>query len=148
MRCSTHLQPHLISLLSLLISTLLWDWRRTASSKFFDTQASSVSTEELVRPRDARCVLYRLHCNGHIFLFNFYLSRVKRIENFSCSGHPTHDTPHLILHCPAADVLRCLLFGDSFSTSGQGFGELLGFLGSTVSRLIPISWKWSDSNNN
>ena len=32
---------------------LISDWRRTVSSKFFDTQVSSISTEELVLPRHA-----------------------------------------------------------------------------------------------
>ena len=36
---------------------LFSDWRRTVSSKFFDTQVPSISTEELVLPRHARCVL-------------------------------------------------------------------------------------------
>ena len=33
------------------------EWRCTVSSKFFDTQVSSISTEELVLPCHARCVL-------------------------------------------------------------------------------------------
>ena len=32
-------------------------WRRTVSTKFFDTQIPSISIEELVLPRHARCVL-------------------------------------------------------------------------------------------
>ena len=47
--------------LSLLISRVYFhlfsDWRRTVSSKFFDTQVPSVSTKKLVLPRHARCVL-------------------------------------------------------------------------------------------
>ena len=42
------------------------DWRRTVSSKFFDTQVLSISTEELLLPRHARCVLSRLRCNRHL----------------------------------------------------------------------------------
>ena len=89
--------------------------RRTVSSKFFDTQVSSISTEELVLPRHARCVLSRLRCNGHSLLLGSYLSRIGRIENPSCSacGHSSQDTCHLILHCPATDSLRRSLFGDS-----------------------------------
>ena len=49
-------------------SCLISDWRRTVSSKFFDTQVPSISTEELVLPRHARCVLSRLRCNGHSLL--------------------------------------------------------------------------------
>ena len=36
------------------LSRLFSDWRRTVSSKYFDTQVPSISTEELVLPRHAR----------------------------------------------------------------------------------------------
>ena len=61
----------LSSLISRIHSCLISDWRRTVSSKFFDTQVPSISTEELVLPRHARCVLSRLSCNGHSLLFGF-----------------------------------------------------------------------------
>ena len=98
-------------------SSLFSDWRRTVSSKFFDTQVSSISTEELVLPCHARCVLSRLRCNGHNLLLSSYLARIGRIENSSCSAcvHSSQDTSHLILHCPATDSLRRSLFGDSLS---------------------------------
>ena len=98
-------------------SRLISDWRRTVSSEFFDTQVSSISTEELVLPRHARCVLSCLRCNGHSLLLRSYLSRIGRIENPSCSacGPSSQDTSHLILHCPATDSLRRSLFGDSLS---------------------------------
>ena len=98
-------------------SRLISDWRRTVSWKFFDTQVPSISTEELVLPRHARCVLSRLRCNGHSLLLGSYLSRIGTIENPSCSacGHSSQDTSDLILHCPATDCLRRSLFGDSLS---------------------------------
>ena len=104
-------------LISRIHSRLFSDWRRTVSSKYFDTQVPSISTEELVLPRHARCVLSRLHCNGHSLLLGSYLSRIGRIENPSCSacGHPSQDISHLILYCPATDSLRRSLFGDSLS---------------------------------
>ena len=104
-------------LISRIHSLLFSDWRRTVSSKFFDTQVPSNSTEELVLPRHARCVLSRLRSNGHSLLLGSYLSRIGRIENPSCSacGHSSQDTSHLILHCPATDFLRRLLFGHSLS---------------------------------
>ena len=104
-------------LISRIHSCLFSDWRRTVSSKFFDTQVSSISTEELVLPRHARCILSRLRCNGHNLLLGSYLSRIVRIENPSCSacGHSSQDTSHLILHCPATDSLPRSLFGDSLS---------------------------------
>ena len=107
----------LSSLISRIHSRIISDWRRTVSSKYFDTQVPSISTEELVLPRHARCVLSRLRCNGHSLLLGSYLSRIGRIENPSCSacGHPSQDISHLILHCPATDSLRRSLFGDSLS---------------------------------
>ena len=65
----------------------------------------------------ARCVLSRLHCNGHSLLLGSYLSRIGRIENPSCRacGRSSQDTSHLILHCPATNSLRRSLFGDSLS---------------------------------
>ena len=103
-------------LISRIHSCLFSDWRRTGTSKFFDTQVPSISTEELVLPRHARCALSRLRCNGHSRL-GFYVSRIGRIENPSCSacGHSSQDTSHLILHCPATASLRRSLFGDCLS---------------------------------
>ena len=128
--------------LSRILSRLISDWRRTVSSKFFDTQAPSISTEELVLPRHARCVLSRLRCNGHSLLLG-YLSRIGRTENPSCSacGHSSQDTSHLILHCPATDSLRRSLFGDSLSLYDPG--EFPGFWCSMVFRHAPILRKGS-----
>ena len=102
-------------LISRIHSSLFSEWRRTVSSKFFDTQVPSISTEKLMLPRHARCVLSRLRCNGHSFLLSSYLFRIGRIENPSCStcGHSSQDTSHLILHCRATNSLRRSLFGDS-----------------------------------
>ena len=93
------------------------DWRRTVSSTFFDTQVPLISTEELMLPRHAHCVLSRLRCNGHSLLLGSYLSRIGRIENPSCSacGHSSQDTSDFILHCPATDSVHQSLFGDSLS---------------------------------
>ena len=49
--------------LSRIHSDLFSDWKRTVSSKFFDTQVPSISIEELVLPRHASCALSRLRCN-------------------------------------------------------------------------------------
>ena len=104
-------------LISRIHSRLFSDWRRTVSSKYFDTQVPSIYNEELVLPRHARCVLSHLRCIGHSLLLGSYLSRIGRIENPSCStcGHLSQDTSHLILHCPTKDCLRRSLFGDSLS---------------------------------
>ena len=98
-------------------SSLFSDWRRTASSKFFDTQVPSIFTEELVLLGHARCVLSRLRCNGHGLPLSSYLSGIGRIENptYSVYGHSSQDTFHLIPHCPAKDCLHRSLFVDSLS---------------------------------
>ena len=63
-------------LISRIHSYLFSGWRRTLSSKFFDTQVPSISTDKLVLPRYARCVLSGLSCNGHSLLLDSYLSRI------------------------------------------------------------------------
>ena len=68
--------PYSLSLISRIHSCLFSGWRRTVSynlisSKFFNTQVASISTEELVLPRHARCVLSRLRCSGHNLLLSF-----------------------------------------------------------------------------
>ena len=104
-------------LISRIHSRLFSDWRRTVSLKLFDIPVFSISTEELVLLRHARCVLSRLHCNGHNLLLSSYLSGIGRIENLSCRAckHPSQNTSHLILHCSAADSLRRSLFGNFLS---------------------------------
>ena len=125
-------------LISRIHSRLFSDWRRSVSSKFFDTQVSSISTEELVLPRYARCVPSRLRCNGHSLLLGSHLSRIGKIENPSCSacGHSSQDISHLILRCPATDSLRRSLFGGSLSLYDLWSRpwELPGFWGSMVFR--------------
>ena len=141
------LSPVVPLLFSRIHSRLISDWRSAVSSKFFDTQVPSISTEELVLPRHARCVLSRLHCNGYSLLLGSYLSRIGRIENPSCSacGHSSQDICHLILHCPATDSLRRSLFATVylFTTSGPDPEELLGFWSSMVFRHAPIPRKGS-----
>ena len=104
-------------LTSRIYSRLISDWRRTVSSKFFDTQVPLIFTEELVLPRHARCVLSRLRCNGHSLLLGSYLSRIGRIKNPFCSacGYSSQNISHLILHCSVTYSLRRSLFGDSVS---------------------------------
>ena len=131
-------QSLVVSLLLSLVSTLVFS--RTGGvlslQKYFDTQVPSTSTEELVLPRHARCVLSRLRCNVHSLLLGSCLPRKGRIENSSCSacGHSSQDTSHLILHCPATDSLRRSLFGDSLSlydlwSRPWGVSRLLGLHG-------------------
>ena len=113
-------------LISRIHSCLFSDWRRTVSSKFFDTQVPSISTKELVLPHHAHCVLSCLRCNGHSLLLGSYLSRIGRIENPSCSacGHLSQDTSHLVLHCPAMDSAPLTLW--RLSVSLQPLVQTLG----------------------
>ena len=78
----------------------------------------------------------RLRCNGHSLLLSSYLSWIGRIENPSCSacGHSSQDTSHFILHYPATNSLRCLIFGDSLSicdlwSRPWGVAQFLGLHG-------------------
>ena len=68
-------------------------------------------------PRHTCGVLSRLCCNGYSLLLSAYLSRTGRIENssYSANGHPSQETSHLILHCPAMDSLHHSLFVGSLS---------------------------------
>ena len=103
-------------------------------------------------PCHARCALSCLRCNGHSLLLSSYLSMIGRIENPSCRtcGHPSQDTSHLILHCPATDSLRHSLFGNSPSlydlwSRPWDAARFLGLHG-----LLPCSipWKGLVNNNN
>ena len=120
-------------LISRIHSCLFSDWRRTVSFKFFDPQIPSISTEKLVVPHFARCVLSRLCCNGYSLLLSSYLSRIDRIENplYSACGHLFQNNSHLILHCPATNSLRHSLFGGSLSRYNLWSrpGEVARFLG-------------------
>ena len=139
-------------LISRIHSCLFLDWRRTVSSKFFDTQVPSISTEELALPRHVRCVLSHLRSNEHSLLLRSYLSRIGSIENPSCSacGHSSQDTSHLILHCPATNSFRHSLFGDSLSlydlwSRPWGVARVSGAKWSSA---IPLSLGRDRVNNN
>ena len=138
--------------LSRLTSRLFSDRRRIVSSKYFDTQVLSISTEELVLPRHARCVLSRVCCNGHSLLLGSYLSMIGRIENPSGSacGHSSQDTSDLILHCPATDSLRRSLFGDSVSLRPlvQTLGSCPAFGAPWSSAMPPSLGRGRVINNN
>ena len=131
-------------LISRIHSCFFSDWRRTVSSKFFDTLVPLIAIEELVLPLHARCVLSRLRCNGHSLLLSSYLSRIGMIESPSCSTceHLSQNTSHLILHSPATDSLRCdsLSLHDLWSRP-WGVARLLGLH-------APILLKGSCNNNN
>ena len=127
--------------LSLLISRI--HFSRTGgvlSHRSSLTQISSISTEELVLPRHARCVFSRLRCNGHSFRLGSYLSRIERIENPSCSarGHSSHDISHSALSSYGLSAPLTL-----WRLSDPDPGEFPGFWGSMVFRHAPIPRKGS-----
>ena len=139
-------------LISRMHSSLFSDWRRTVSSKFFDTQAPSVSTEEHVIPRHAHCTLSHLRCNGHSLPLSSCLSIIGRIENpsYSTCGDPSHYTSHLFCTvelrtlCDALSLATLCLS----TTSGPGPGKFLSFWNFMVVHHAPIPWKVSGRNNN
>ena len=88
-------------------SRLFSDWRPTVSSKFFDTQVRSISTEKLVLPYHAHCVLSHLCCNGHSLLLRFYHFRIDRIARPSCSAC-RHLSSHSALYSYGLFVLLTL----------------------------------------
>ena len=95
------------SLMSCTHSCLFLDWRRAVSSKFFDTQISSISTEELVLPRHARCMLSCLRCNEHSLLLSSYISRIGRIENLVSALVDTLSRTPLISFCTVQLGIVC-----------------------------------------
>ena len=114
--------------ISRIHSSLFSDWRHTVSSKFFDTQAPSISTEKLVLLRHARGVLSRLRCNKHSLLLSSYLSRIGRIENPSCSacGHLSQDPSYLYYSALSSYGLFASLALWQFSISLRPLVQTLG----------------------
>ena len=133
-------------------SSLSLDWRRTVSSKFFDTQVPSIFTEKLVIPRHARCLLSRLRCNGHSLLLCSDFSKIRQNREFflQClrtlvSGHLSSYSALFSYGLCAAHSLASFCF---FTTSGPSPGKMLGFWGSMVFCHAPIPRKGSRNINN
>ena len=96
---------------------------------------------ELILPRHARCVLFRLCCNGHSPVLSSYLSRIGRIENPSCSacGHSSR-TPLIsfrIVQLQTLCVARSLETLCLSTTSGPDPEEFPCFWASMVFRHAP-----------
>ena len=126
--------PCSLSLTSRIHSRLISDWRRTVSSKYFDTQIPSISTEELVLPCHARCVLSRLRCNGRSLLLGSYLSRIGRIKNPSSNVDTRPRTP-LISFC----TVRLRTFWAAHSLATLSLRPLVEALGSFPASVAPWS---------
>ena len=136
-RYSCPLQSLVVSLLLSLVSTFVFSWDGGVLSH----RNSSPPRFPRFPPRNlcslvTLAVFSRLRCNGHSLLLSFYLFRIGRIENPSCSacGHSSQDTSHLILHCPATDSAPltlcrlCLCFYDLWSRPWE-VARLLGLHG-------------------
>ena len=123
-----------VSLLSSLVSTLLSSW--TGGVLFYLNSSthrfSPISIEKLGFYPHARCVLFRLRCNGHSLLLISHLSRIGKIKNPCCST-----CGHLLSHSAPSMQLRTLCAARS-TTSGANPGELPGFWGSMVFRHAPF----------
>ena len=134
-------------LISRIHSCLFSDWRRTVLSKFFDTQAPSISTEELVLLRHAHYVLSRLRCNGHSLLSSSIFLGLAESRILHATPAVIHPRTPLIIfcivqlrtHCSARSLATLCLS----TTSGPDPGQLLGFWASMV-----FPRKGSSSNNN
>ena len=131
------LQPLVVSFLLSLVSTLVF----SRAGGVLSHQNSSIH-KFLRFPLRNLCslvtlaVFSRLRCNGRSLLLSSYLSRIGRIDNFSCGacGHPCQDISDLILHCPPTDILCRSLFVNSLSPYDHwsrtwGVSRLLGLHG-------------------
>ena len=129
--------------------SLFLDWRRTVSSKFFDTQVSSVFTEDLVLPCHVCWALSRLYWNGYSLLLTLI-----SLESRILHAAPTVFRPRTYLISFYTVQLRTLRTVRSLATfclsttSNLGHGKLLGFWGSMVFHHVPISWEGTSNNTN
>ena len=142
----------LSSLISRIHSCLFLDWRHTVSSKFCDTQALSIFTEEVVVLRHARCVLSRLCYNRHSLLLAPISLELAESKIFLAALADTRLRTPLISFCTVQlrtlCVARSLAIFCLCTTSGPGPEELLGFWGLMVFHHPPILRKGSGNNNN
>ena len=85
------------------------------SHSYLNYQVPKVSSEELLLSRPIRCELSRPRCHGHSLLLSSYLHRISWKENSARSvcGHHLKDLNHLLLDCPASELLRKSIFGFS-----------------------------------
>ena len=104
----------LSSLISRIHSYFFSDRRRAVLSKFFDTQVSSIVTEELVLPRHALCVLSRLLCNKHSLLLSSCLFRIGKSQILPAAPADTRSRTLLISFCTVQ--LRTLCTARSLAT--------------------------------
>ena len=138
-------------LISRIHSSLFSNWRRTVSSKFFDTQVSSIFTEKLVLPRHTCCVLSRLRCSCTTYCLALISLGLAELRILHATPADTCPRTPLIAFCTVQ--LRTLCAACSLATlclsttSGPGPGEFPGFWGWMVLLHAPITHKGSSNNN-
>ena len=133
-------------------SPLLSNWRHMVLFKLIDTQTLLVSTEELVLPRQARCLLTSslqwTQPSDKLFI------SLKLAQSRSLDAAPVAIRlwTFLISFCTVQlrtlCVARSLVTLDLFMTSGPSHKNLPGFWSSMVFRHALIPRKRSISNNN
>ena len=118
--------------------SLYSSWRRSVKfdKSLLPCQVPNVSSEELALPRNVRCALSRLRCNGHSLLLASYLARIGRSTSSSCSacGDSTQDLRHILLDCSSLEPIRRAIFGSSLSpldlwSRPWGVARMLGLRG-------------------
>ena len=134
-------------LVSRIHSHLFSDWRHTVSSMYFDTQIPLISTEELVLPCHARCVLSRLRCNGYSLLLDFISLGLAESRILPAAPVDTRPRTLFISFCTVQLRTFCAAHSSATlclcTTSDPDPGELPGFWGSMVFRHAPIPRKGS-----
>ena len=133
-------------LFSRIHSRLISDWRRTVSSKYFDTQFPSISTEELVLSLVMLAVSSFVYAATDTAFF-WVLVSLGLVESGVLPAAPVDTLPRTALISFCTVQLRTVCAARSlvtlclFATSGPDPGELPGFWGSMVFRHAPIPRK-------
>ena len=141
-----YLRPPLSLVVSLLLPLVLSRTGGVLSHRSILTHRFP-STEELVLPRHALCVLSRLRCNRHSLLLGLTSLGLAELRILPAAPADTRLRTPLISFCTLQ--LRTLCAARSlatlclFTTSGPDPGELPGFWGSMVFRHAPIPRKGS-----
>ena len=121
-------------------SSLFSDWRRTVSSKFCGTQVPLVSTEELVLPRHAHCMLPLLRSTDTAYCLALILLGWAESKIHHAAPADIRPTTLLISFCTVQLRTLCaacsLAILSLFTTTGPGTKEFPGFRGSMVFRHV------------
>ena len=126
----------LYSLSLSFVSTFFLNWMHAISSKFFNAQVSSISTEE--------SVLTSLCCNGHILLLSSSLGLAELRILLAAPADICPRTP-LITFCTVQLQTPCVA---RFLVICPGPEELPSFWDLMVFHHVPITQKGLGSNNN